>query len=93
MKTVKGYSKIQSKNKIFGLDFFDLLLLLGIYLFVFVFSTHLLVNIAVVLAAYLFLRLYKKGKAPHWTGSVVRFLFRSKTYSTRLERREDLINK
>ena len=90
MKTIKGYNKIQSKNKLFGLEFFDLLLLLGIYLAVFVFSTNLLINLTVVLTAYFFLRLYKKGKAPHWTGSVIRFLFRSKKYPVKRERPKDI---
>jgi hypothetical protein len=90
MKTIKGYNKIQSKNKLFGLEFFDLLLLLGIYLVVFVFSKNLLINLAVVLTAYFFLRLYKKGKSPHWTGSVIRFLLCPKKYPMKRELLKDI---
>jgi hypothetical protein len=93
MKTVKGYNKIQSKNKIFGLEFFDLLILLMVYLVVFVFSSNLLINLPIVFAAYFFLRLYKKGKAPHWTGSVIRFLLRPKKYPTKYERTKDMFKK
>jgi len=41
VKTVKGFNKVQSKNKIFGLEFLDLLVLLLIYLIVFVLSNNL----------------------------------------------------
>ncbi|HOW87321.1 MAG TPA: hypothetical protein PKV84_01520 [Candidatus Omnitrophota bacterium] len=90
MKTLKGFTKIQSKNKIFGLEFLDLLILLVIYLVVFVFSTNLLLNLALVSGAYLVLRFYKKGKAPHWAGSVMRFLLRPRKYFSRRERKEEL---
>lgn len=90
MKTVKGFTKIQSKNKILGLEFLDLLILLLIYLAVFVFSANLLVNLTVLTSAYLALRLYKKGKAPHWSGSVVRFLTRPKRYFPRREPKKEV---
>ena len=80
MKTLKGYTKIQARNKILGLEFLDLLILLLVYLAVFVFSVNLLVNLATLFTVYLALRLYKKGKAPHWAGSVVRFLLRPRRY-------------
>ncbi len=91
MKTLKGFTKIQSKNKIFGLEFLDLLILLLIYLVVFVFSNNLLINLAIVFGAYLVLRLYKKGKSPHWAGSVIRFLLRPRKYFQRRERKKDLL--
>ena len=90
MKTVKGYNKIQTQNKIFGLEFFDLLVLLLAYLAVFLFSNNLLLNLALVGCAYGVLTLYKRGKAPHWSGSVLRFFTRAKTYSVRRERKEEL---
>jgi len=85
MNTVKGYNKIQGKHKIFGLEFIDLLFLAVIYLIVFVFSSNLAVNFIVILGAYLFFRIYKKGKPPHWPSSAVRFLFRPKTFLVRRE--------
>lgn len=90
MKTLKGFTKIQSKNKIFGLEFLDLLILLLIYLVVFVFSTNLLINLALVFGAYLILRFYKKGKSPHWAGSVIRFVLRPRKFFMRRERKKDL---
>lgn len=90
MKTLKGFTKIQSRSKIFGLEFLDLLILLLIYLVVFVFSKNLPMNLALVFGAYLLLRFYKKGKPPHWAGSVIRFLIRPKRYVFRLEREEEL---
>ena len=78
--TVKWFRKIRTANRIFGLEFFDLLVLLGVFLLVFMFSTQLVVNTALVLGAYFFLRLYKNNKPSHWTGSVAGFLARPKTY-------------
>jgi hypothetical protein len=78
--TVKWFRKIRTANRIFGLEFFDLLVLLGIFLVVFMFSTRLVLNAALLLGAYFFLRLYKNNKPPHWTGSVAGFLARPKTY-------------
>jgi len=90
VKTVKGFNKVQSKNKIFGLEFFDLLVLLFIYLIVFVFSENLIINLLIVAGAYFFLKLYKKGKPPHWAGSVIRFLLRPKEYPPRRESQKDI---
>ncbi len=91
MKTLKGFTKIQSKNKIFGLEFLDLLVLLLIYLVVFVLSNNLVLNLVLVFGAYLVLRLYKKGKSPHWAGSVIRFLLRPRNYFQRRERKKDML--
>jgi hypothetical protein len=85
MQTVKHYNKIYGRNKIFGLEFIDLFLLLGVYLIIFVVSSNLLINLVLVLSAYAILRLYKKGKAPHWTGSIVRFLFRPARFPAKRE--------
>ncbi|OGW81641.1 MAG: hypothetical protein A3G33_08285 [Omnitrophica bacterium RIFCSPLOWO2_12_FULL_44_17] len=90
MKTVKGFNKVQSKNKIFGLEFLDLLVLLLIYLIVFVLSNNLLVNLAIVFTAYFFLKFYKKGKSPHWAGSVIRFLVRPKKYQPKRELEQEI---
>ncbi len=90
MKTLKGFTKIQSKNKILGLEFLDLLILLLVYLVVFVFSANLLLNLALVAGAYFILRLYKKGKAPHWAGSVIRFLLKPRKYVLCREKEEEL---
>jgi len=78
--TVKWFRKIRTANRIFGLEFFDLFLLLAVFLGVFMFSTKLIANVALVLGAYFFLRLYKNNKPPHWTGSAAGFLARPKSY-------------
>jgi hypothetical protein len=90
MKTLRGFNKIQAGNKIFGLDFLDLLILLFIYLVVFVLSANLVANLGLVGGAYFVLKLYKKGKAPHWTGSVLRFLLAPRNYPVRRERKEEM---
>lgn len=77
---VKWFRKMRTRNRILGLEIFDLLLLLLVFLFVFMFSANLIVNIALVLGAYFFLRLYKKGKPAHWTGSVAGYLLRPKSH-------------
>lgn len=90
MKTVKGYSKIRTRNRIFGLEFFDLLILLLIYLVVFVFSSNLILNLVIVTASYFALRVYKRGKPPHWSGSMIRFLTHPRKYPVKREKKEDL---
>lgn len=84
-QSVKWFRKIRVQNKILGLEIVDLLLLILLFLFVFMLSTNLIINLAVVLSAYLFLRVYKRGKSPHWTSSVAGFLARPKTYSMNWE--------
>lgn len=88
--SVKWFRKIRTANRILGLEFFDLFLLLAIFLLVFTFSTHLIVNSALVLGAYFFLRLYKNNKPPHWTGSVSGFLARPKSYPMLRETEEEI---
>ncbi len=93
MKTLKGYNKIQTRNKIFGLEFFDLLVLVLIYMAVFVFSSNLILNLVIVAAAYFTLRAYKRGKPPHWSVSVIRFLIRAKRFYVKRERQKDVFKK
>ena len=88
--TVKWFRKIRTANRIFGLEFFDLLVLLGVFLLVFMLSTNLIVNAALVLGAYFFLRLYKNNKPPHWTGSAVGFLVRPKSYPMQRETEKEI---
>ncbi|MFH0984866.1 MAG: hypothetical protein V1882_04955 [Candidatus Omnitrophota bacterium] len=90
MKQLKVYRKIHERNKILGLEFPDLLLLVLIYLGVFLFSKNLLLNLLVVGIAYFFLRLYKKGKPSHWTASVFRFLFKTRYYGQKREHPKEL---
>ncbi len=85
MKTTKGFNKISRKNKIFGLEFFDFLVLIVLYLIVFLFSKNLFANLAIVLGGYFFLRFYKKGKTQHWTASLVRFLITPRRYFPKKE--------
>jgi len=80
MKKTKGYRSIFQKNKVLGLEFMDLLLLIMAYLFVFLFSKNLILNFGILAVVYFLLRLYKKGKPAHWTSSVIRFLFTPKHY-------------
>lgn len=90
MKTVKSHNKIQHTNKFFGLEFFDLFFLFFVFWVVFTFSKDLLVNLAVIAGTYVFLRVYKKGKPPHWTGSLVRFLVKPKKYQVKRERQKEV---
>ena len=88
--TVKWFRKIRTANRIFGLEFFDLFLLLAIFLLVFMLSANLLVNTALLLSAYFFLRLYKNNKPPHWTGSVAGFLVRPQSYPMQRETEKEI---
>ena len=90
MKQLKVYRKIHERNKILGLEYPDLLLLVLVYLGVFLFSKNLFLNLLVIGTAYFFLRLYKKGKPPHWTSSVLRFIFKSRYYGQRREHPKEL---
>ena len=88
--TVKWFRKIRTANRIFGLEFFDLFLLLTVFLGVFMASANLIANSALVLGAYFFLRLYKTNKPPHWTGSVAGFLARPKSYPALRETEKEI---
>lgn len=93
MKKAKGYRKLYRKNKILGLEFFDFLVLLVAYLFVFLFSKNLLLNLAILLAIYFILRAYKKAKPPHWMESIVRFLFTPRRFPQKKEEKGELFRK
>lgn len=90
MKRVKNYRKIQEKNRILGLEFFDLFLVVIVYLVVFMFSKNLFLNLGCVFCAYCFLRIYKKGKPPHWTSSLIRFVFTPRSYQMNREMVKEL---
>lgn len=75
------YPMLTKENKITGLEPLDFLLLVGIYLFVFIFSKNLWVNLMLVLSAYCFLRLFKRKKAPRYTQSIIRFLIKPSKYT------------
>ncbi|PIQ87183.1 MAG: hypothetical protein COV74_01285 [Candidatus Omnitrophica bacterium CG11_big_fil_rev_8_21_14_0_20_45_26] len=92
MKRVKVYKKMQGKNRILGLEFFDFLILILLYLVVFLASKNLFLNLGIVLAGYLALRFYKKGKAPHWTGSLIRFLMTRRRYPETRELEEEIFD-
>jgi hypothetical protein len=92
VNTAKGYRKIHARNKLFGLELPDLLALLLVYLFLFMFSKNLFLNILVLIILYLFLTFYKKGKPPHWTESWIRFLMTSRKYPAGRETEEELFD-
>ena len=64
MKQLKVYRKIHERNKILGLEFPDLLLLVLLYLGVFLFSKNLLLNLLVIGAAYFFPSSLQEGETP-----------------------------
>ena len=84
-QSVKVYRLVQEKNKFLGLEIFDLLVLMAIYLITFLLSKNLILNAGIILAAYFFLRLYKKGKPAHWTESLVRYLASKRRFSSERE--------
>lgn len=91
-RSVKVYRMIQEKNRFFGLELTDLIILMLVYLFLFLLSKNLILNLSLTGAAYFFLRFYKKGKPPHWTVSVIRFLISKKRYSLAREMKGEIIN-
>jgi len=74
MKPIDMYPMISLKNKVFDLEWMDLLILLCFYLLVFLFSNNLGINAALIAGVYLFLRQYKKNKAERYTQNLIRFL-------------------
>ena len=92
MKVVPGYRNIYNKNKILGLEFFDFLILIFVYLLVFLLSRNLLLNLPLIFAAYLILRLYKKGKPPHFTASFIRFLATPRSYPMARESQKEVFS-
>ena len=92
MKRLKVYRKIYEQNKILGLEFPDFLILVLLYLVVFLFSKNLILHLVLIGAAYFFLRLYKKGKPPHWTVSILHFLFKGRRYGQTKETSKEIEN-
>lgn len=92
MRTAKGFRKIHARNKLFGLEFPDLMILLLVYLFVFMFSKNLFLNVLILMILYLFLTFYKKGKPPHWTESWIRFLMTSRRYPAARETEKEIFD-
>jgi len=85
MFKVKVYNKLSGKNKIAGLELPDLMVLSMLYLLIFIFSQHLLMNAVLLIAAYFFLCVYKKGKPAHFTATVLRFFLARPRYGEKLE--------
>lgn len=75
------YPTLTKENKVAGLEFVDFLALVVVYLFVFIFSKNLLLNLALVFTAYLCLRLYKRRKPPRYTQALIRFLARPERFT------------
>ncbi len=81
MKPVKTHTSLEKREKAFGLEVMDFLLLALVYAVVFIVSTNIFINLAVVATAYALLRIYKKGKPPKYTSMLFRFLFTPKFYT------------
>ena len=64
MKQLKVYRKIHERNKILGLEYPDLLLLVFVYLGVFLFSKNLFLNLLVIGTAYFFFTPVQEGETP-----------------------------
>jgi hypothetical protein len=78
---VKTYTHLYQKEKILGLEIMDFLLLALIYAVVFIFSVNIILNIAVLAAAFFGLKLYKKGKPQQHTMNLIRFVMTPKFYT------------
>ncbi len=81
MKPVKTYSHLDKKEKLFGIEVLDFLLLALAYAAVFALSRNIFVNFALIVAVYVALRWYKRGKPQGYTATLVRFLFTPKFYT------------
>ncbi len=79
------YPLLTKENKVAGLEIMDFLVLAAIFLFVFLFSKNLFINLAFVFAAYCFLRIYKHGKPPRYTQTLIRFLILPGRYTQDVE--------
>ena len=73
------------ENKFFGLEWAELLILLAVYLFVFLFSNQLILNFLLIASFYFSLRLYKKNKPPRYTENLIRRLILPCRYTQDLE--------
>jgi len=81
MNTVKTYTYLDKKEKVFGLEIADLLILAVAYAVTFMVSTSLLVNIPLLIGVYLALRMYKRRKPPKYTAMMLRFIATPKFYT------------
>ena len=92
MRNAKGYRKIHARNKLFGLELPDLMILLLVYLFVFMSSKNLFLNLLILAGLYFFLTFYKKGKPPHWTESWIRLLMTNRNYRAARETEKEIFD-
>lgn len=81
MEPVRTYTYLDRKEKLFGIEVADFLILALVYAAVFIFSTNIFANLGIVSACYIALRLYKKGKPPQYTIMLIRFLLTPKFYT------------
>jgi len=81
MKPVKTYTYLDKKEKVLGLEIADFLLLALAYAVVFTVSANLVINISILVALYLAMRLYKHGKPPKYTATLIRFIAMPKFYT------------
>ena len=81
MEPVRTYTHLDRKEKLCGIEVIDFLLLALVYAVVFIFSTNIIANLGIVGACYIALRLYKKGKPPQYTITLIRFLLTPKFYT------------
>ncbi len=92
MKQIKVYRKVHERNKILGLEFPELLLVVIVYLIAFIFSKNIVLNLLIVIATYFFLRAYKRGKPSHWTSSIIRFLMIGHRYPQSREMNKEIFS-
>ena len=81
MHPIKTYSHLDKKEKMLGIEILDFLMLAVVYALVFTVSRNIFINIALIVAVYFTLRLYKRGKPPGYTAALVRFLLTPKYYT------------
>ena len=81
MNQVKTYTYLDKKEKVFGLEIADLLILAMAYAVTFMVSASLLVNVPLLIAVYLALRIYKHGKPAGYTATMIRFIATPKYYT------------
>lgn len=81
MEPVRTYTYLDRKEKLFGIEVIDFLLLAFVYALVFLFFTNIVINVTVIGVCYLALRLYKKGKPPQYTMTLFRFISTPKFYT------------
>ena len=85
MEKIKTYPMLMKENKFFGLEWIDFLLMLGVYLFVFLLSKILLLNLFLITMSYVALRVYKRNKPPRYTERLIRRLILPFRYTQAFE--------